>query len=304
MSKRPLEDASLDLRSQLAQILGKDVALVGKIRKTDDEPARLSVIDVASNITGLVAREAARALRRIIETHPDLGAKCPLIKFHGRGKQDTPVAPIETIVEIIFLLPGKTAARIRSEAAKLLVRYLGGDVRLVQEVQQMAHVQKHLGENAPEHPLRIFAAATSTVQSHFASIEAAGVIDTTGYGNDPHGLLKRGHLLAGDEGKAKQADQVKISEFLRAKLPPWQHKVIPSIQRAFGAELLKRKLESQDTLLLHMNLGRPHVTYFKDDDALMQEIFDGMQDLIQTCLYQRAEDSIAFLTAMGYLQDV
>jgi len=56
----------------------------------------------------LDAVEGARALRRIFEAYPEVRAKCPHLKFKGRGQRDTPVADIATIVEIIFLLPGRT----------------------------------------------------------------------------------------------------------------------------------------------------------------------------------------------------
>jgi len=141
----------------LAQLLEKDVALIGNLRKTDEE--KLSVIVIVSAITGLNAVESARALRRIYDERPEVRARCTHHKFPGRGQRNTPVADLATIVEIIFLLPGRTAARVRYEAAKLVVRYLGGDLGLVDEVQQLAHVQASLREQDPDHPLRVFGEA-------------------------------------------------------------------------------------------------------------------------------------------------
>ena len=38
------------------------------------------------------------------------------------------------IVEIIMVIPGRAAARLRKAAADAMVRYLGGDPSLVEEV--------------------------------------------------------------------------------------------------------------------------------------------------------------------------
>ncbi len=48
-----------------------------------------------------------------------------------KGQKDTPVVEAKGIVEIIMLLQGHHAARVRRQAAELLVRYLGGDVAII-----------------------------------------------------------------------------------------------------------------------------------------------------------------------------
>jgi len=157
----------------LAQLLDIDVALIGDLRKTNEPHLRISVIDATSVITGLNARESARALRRIFEAHSEVYRELVYYKFPGRRQRNTPVADLATIVEIIFLLPGRTAAHVRYEAAKLVVRYLGGDLGLVDEVQQLAHVQASLREHAPDHPLRAFGEAVEaepTVQRREARL--------------------------------------------------------------------------------------------------------------------------------------
>ena len=45
-----------------------------------------------------------------------------------------------------MLLPGKTAAQVRTQAATILVRFLGGDLGLLQEVTKMHNVQTFLRE--------------------------------------------------------------------------------------------------------------------------------------------------------------
>lgn len=155
-------DADADIRGQLAKLLGKDVALIGTIRRTQGDVPMISVFDVMGAITGC-GEHAARDWQRLNEAYPEVRSKWANFKFPGRGQRNTPVADLPTVIEIIFLLPGRAAARVRSEAAKLFVRYLGGDLRLVDEVQQMAWVQDHLRENTPNQPLAMFGAAVAGV---------------------------------------------------------------------------------------------------------------------------------------------
>ena len=58
-------------------------------------------------------------------------------RFPGRGQRNTPVTDVRGIVEIVMLLPGQQAACVRRQAAELLVRYLGGDMRIIDEVRAL-----------------------------------------------------------------------------------------------------------------------------------------------------------------------
>ena len=60
------------------------------------------------------------------------------------------------IVEIIMLLPGAQTARIRRQAAELMVRCLGGDLSLVDEVCAIRGFQEEFPARAPKDPRRIF----------------------------------------------------------------------------------------------------------------------------------------------------
>jgi len=65
-------------------------------------------------LTGLNSVEAARALRRILDSHPDLRAKCTQVSFGGRGGNRESLVPkdLPALIEIIFLLPGRAAAKV------------------------------------------------------------------------------------------------------------------------------------------------------------------------------------------------
>ncbi len=109
--------------TQLAALLGREAV---QIRKTDENPPQISVIDVVVAITGQTQSNSAVAFKRLQHDHPEVTANSSDFKFKGRGQRDTPVTDVRGIVEIIMLLPGQQAARVRRQAAELLVRYLGG----------------------------------------------------------------------------------------------------------------------------------------------------------------------------------
>ena len=94
-----------------------------KIRKTDENPSRVSTIDVAVVITDHIAKYASEALCNICKDYPDVSEKIGYVKFpdsRGRkGQKNTPVSDAKGIVEIIMLLLGHTAARVRRQAAEL-----------------------------------------------------------------------------------------------------------------------------------------------------------------------------------------
>lgn len=65
-----------------------------------------------------------------------------------------------------MLLPGQQAARVRRQAAELLVRYLGGDMALVDEVCRIRGFQEEMAAQRPEDPRRIFGEAVGASGSH------------------------------------------------------------------------------------------------------------------------------------------
>ena len=54
-----------------------------------------------------------------------------------------------------MLLPDHHAARVRRQAAELLVRYLGGDLDLIEEACALRVFQEQLAVQAPEDPRRL-----------------------------------------------------------------------------------------------------------------------------------------------------
>ena len=146
-----------DIKTQLANILGRPLARIGQIRKTDETPPRISVIDVVIVITGKNARNAARDVGFLKERYPDVTQKLSDVKLVDslgrRGQRSTPVTCATGIIEIVLLLPGRVAARVRRQTAELLCRYLAGDLSLVDEICRFRGIQEELAVQAPEDPV-------------------------------------------------------------------------------------------------------------------------------------------------------
>ena len=94
-----------DIKTQLANILGRPLARIGQIRKTDETPPRISVIDVVIVITGKNASNAARDVGFLKERYPDVIQKLSHVKLvdspghktqhHPRTTQDPHQKPPE-----------------------------------------------------------------------------------------------------------------------------------------------------------------------------------------------------------------
>ena len=108
---------------ELAALLGKTAKDIPIIRKTDETPPRISIIDVITAITGTTTNYAAQQLRRLEDQYPEVGANCTLLKFPGRRQRDTAVTDARGIIEVIMLMGGAQAARVRRQAAELVVRH-------------------------------------------------------------------------------------------------------------------------------------------------------------------------------------
>ena len=142
---------------ELAKLVGMQAIC---IRKTDELPPRVSVIDVAVVVTGHDANYASEAVRNIRKKCSDIHDRIGDHTFlDARGRKcgkNIPVTDVSGIVEIIMLLPGEQAAQVRRQAAELLVRYLGGDLAIISEINAIRIYQKQLADEEPKNPRRLF----------------------------------------------------------------------------------------------------------------------------------------------------
>ena len=75
-----------DVPTQLAALLGRGTV---QIRKTNETPPRISIIDVAIAVTGKTHHDAAQDYRRLLNQYPEVGTNWFHLKFPGRGQRDS-----------------------------------------------------------------------------------------------------------------------------------------------------------------------------------------------------------------------
>ena len=114
-----------------------------KVRKTG--LGEISVLDLIQRVLGASRSGAKMAWKRLQENHNDeVVTICHHFKFPGAGQRETPITDFRGAVELIMLLPGKKAAKVRRTAAELLARYLQADIALADDLIQRNDNQKDL----------------------------------------------------------------------------------------------------------------------------------------------------------------
>ena len=157
-----------ELRKQLSYLLKVSLGDVGRIRMTPEKQPAL--IDAIAILTKKSKNESGEVWRTIKTQSRSMKENILHAVFPGHGR-DTPVAKdLKTLIQVIFMLPGREASLVRQAAAEVFVRFMGGDLTLIQDVQRMNEVQGFLREHEPEHPMRMFGEA---VESEPASTEVS-----------------------------------------------------------------------------------------------------------------------------------
>ncbi|CAN0128060.1 unnamed protein product, partial [Ectocarpus sp. 12 AP-2014] len=102
--------------------------------RVDQDTGKGSVMDTIRMVLKCSSSTATTTLNRLRMASEELVARCDQLRINGKGKF-TPVADPKTLIEIIWLLPGKKAREFRSQSAEKIVRLLGGDLSLVTEIE-------------------------------------------------------------------------------------------------------------------------------------------------------------------------
>ncbi len=298
-----------NINDQLARVLGKDPAEIGTLRKTDDIPPRICVVDVVAAITSLKLKDARVYFKRLMQSYPDISAKCVDFKFPGRGQGKMPVTDAQGIVEIVMVLQGRYAARVRQEAAKIFVRYLGGDLALVEEVYQNRKFQERISANNPNDPRRVFgeaveSAATQTASGSVPPVSLEGVLaiadaikapileavrdeiqrtrpwDFHKHAKRNNPLVDVGVILEGDALAKLDDDEhvIRITDFLKEQVAPesWRRHG-NKFKNIFAIELKKQKTQMcedhEQPLYIARVQGEYRIVYTEADDELMANVF-------------------------------
>jgi hypothetical protein len=104
--------------------------------RIDKESQKASVIDVIRKINNCSSAHAGEILSRL---GSDFKHRCAYIRINKRGKE-TPVADAVTLVEIVWMLPGKIAKEFRLQSAQYICRVLGADQSLAKEIEMRQNV--------------------------------------------------------------------------------------------------------------------------------------------------------------------
>jgi hypothetical protein len=130
-------------------------------RRTDETPRRVAIIDAIQAVTGMDARQAQNALDYVKKKNPEVTEKISNCQFSGEGQRKTPVTTAAGLVSILRRLNRKYIAKFDNQLDELVVRYLGGDVSLNEEINNIRAAQ----EQAPaDHPMRVFGEAVESGQ--------------------------------------------------------------------------------------------------------------------------------------------
>jgi hypothetical protein len=141
----------------LARLLGVEPTRVGAVRRSGE---LLSLADVACLVTGQSSAAAGRTLKRLRDAHPEWAAKCHMRHFPGaRAGSPCLVGDIYAVVEMVMLLPCPSAALVRGDAARKIVRVYGGSLELASEIIARRERQDVMRAEHPEAPEHIFGKA-------------------------------------------------------------------------------------------------------------------------------------------------
>ncbi|CAM9232995.1 unnamed protein product [Pylaiella littoralis] len=93
-----------------------------------------SALDVIRMVHGCNSSTANTAFSRLLDANGTLLSQCAQLRINDKGRA-TPVADAKTLIQIIWLLPGKKAREFRHQSSEKVCRLLGGDLSLVAEIE-------------------------------------------------------------------------------------------------------------------------------------------------------------------------
>ncbi len=104
----------------------------------------MSIRDLIAHMCGINFDHAGKTWRRMSDEHKsELQEFCAVFQFPGRGNSNHPVITFPGAIKLTMFLTGKAAAFRRSIMAKIISRYITGDLSLNQEIMD----NKDIGES-------------------------------------------------------------------------------------------------------------------------------------------------------------
>lgn len=277
-------------------------------RRTNEKPPRISVYDVIAATKKCDVHDAGKYFRRMLLTgivptceevppqnliHAD-GANR---NSHGGARKFVVVATAHEMVQILWALPGTN--EFRKNCADVVVRYLGGDPNLVEEVFQNREAQEKLFAIESEHPARIFGETVEAIAPLETTATRKRLLDDvravvreeirqthvwsfSKRSKNHRELMQIGEIVQGEDFKRLDETEhvVRITDFLQDRLDSATWKMHGrKLKNIYAAELKRAKLrESRDEGLpppVAFNQGEYRIVYTDaDTDLMVQTLAD------------------------------
>jgi len=103
-----------DFMASMSDYTKLDVEPLVGVRKTAEDPVRMSIFDVIQAVTGQAPSNCKHTWDRLVASYLDAMFSTSSFKFEGQGQKETPVCTLEMMHQIWRLLLGKDAAYRRA----------------------------------------------------------------------------------------------------------------------------------------------------------------------------------------------
>jgi len=275
-------------------------------RRTLESPPRISIYDVIAVVKGCSVNAAGMVFRRLLEA--GLVLRCEEVSqnlihtdrlnqdSHGGPRRPVVVATAVEMVQILWALPG--SSEFRKKCADVVVRYLGGDTNLVEEVFLNRDVQEHLATAMPTNAARAFGEAVESFAPAAAETWRKRLLDDvraalreenrqthvwsfSKRSKNHRELLEIGRTVHGDALRnLDEAEHVvRIVDFLKDRIEPlpWARHG-RKFKNIYTVELKRMKLrECREEGLcppVAYNQGEHRIVYTEADTELMIQVLD------------------------------
>ena len=112
-------------------------------RITNEYVSVYDIIKVAGN-----QKNPRMVWERLLETYgEEVVSFCDNLKFPGPGQRETPCINAKGLVKLLMWIPGKLAQEFRNQTADIMLRYLGGDTSLINEIKHTDQLHIQNGES-------------------------------------------------------------------------------------------------------------------------------------------------------------
>ena len=113
--------------------------------RTTQQPPCISVCDVLA-LAG--HKDANGAYKALLKHHPDVKDLIQMYKFDSAAQRHSPVTDAIGLVAIMRRMPGLKAARFREEHAETLLRHLGADDALLEQIRHHIELSRRPSEGS------------------------------------------------------------------------------------------------------------------------------------------------------------